>query len=421
MSAAAQRSASAPNASQEPIASREDGPAVSLGLAELAGRVFRREDLDPLAADLQARAAAAEPDMGAAFDLSLLLQLVGQKDQALALQHDILLAVRHFRTVHGDGGGPRLLALCAPGDFMANTPVDFLLEGSNATLDLYFVGHDEPLPATLPNHDVAFVAVGESDQSTRLLQALDDARGAWPRPTLNRKTGGILAMRRDLAAELLADEPSILAPATVRVTRAGLCDVATGDRQLADLLPGHDFPIIARPVGSHAGGGLELLADASELQTYLAGQDGEDFYIAPFIDYRSGDGLFRKYRVVFVAGEPFLAHLAISQNWMVHYLNAGMLEDAAKRDEEAAAMADFAHAFAHRHREAFEALNDRFALDYFGVDCAETPDGRLLVFEADNALIIHDMDPPDVFPYKSAHVRKLFAAFQALVSRQAGI
>ena len=47
--------------------------------------------------------------------------------------------------------------------------------------------------------------------------------------------------------------------------------------------------------------------------------------------------------------------------------------------------------------------------------------GRLLVFEADNALIIHDMDPPDVFPYKSATVRRLFAAFQAMLSKAAGI
>ncbi len=403
----------------EDTADQGAAPAASLGLADLAGRVFRREDLDPIAAALQARAGAAEPDMGAALDLSLLLQLVGQKENALALQADVLRAVQHFRTVHGDGSGPHILAVCAPGDLMANTPVDFLLQGSNATLDTLYIGQGAPLPAMLPSHDVAFVAVGESDASTALLQALDGARGAWPRPALNRRASGVLAMRRDLAAELLSDEPSILAPATVRAGRAALWGIATGEADVADHLPGHNFPIIARPVGSHAGGGLEMLADAVALQTYLAGQEGEDFYIAPFIDYRGADGQFRKYRVVFVAGQPFLAHLAISQHWMVHYLNAGMLEDAAKRAEEAAAMDDFDQVFAVRHAEAFEALNDRFALDYFGVDCAETPDGRLLVFEADNALIIHDMDPPDVFPYKSAHVQRLFAAFQAMVARAA--
>ncbi|HEX7760980.1 MAG TPA: hypothetical protein VF459_15850, partial [Caulobacteraceae bacterium] len=190
MPSAAQHTASAGGLGEE--LEPDAGPAISLGLANLAGRVFRREDLDPIAAELQARAGAADPDLGAALDLSLLMQLVGQKEAALALQADILKSARHFRTTHGDGSGPRLLAVCAPGDLMANTPVDFLLEGSNATLDTLFIPHGAPLPATLPPHDAAFVAIGESDASTAVLQALDGARGAWPRPTLNRRASGIL-------------------------------------------------------------------------------------------------------------------------------------------------------------------------------------------------------------------------------------
>lgn len=402
----------------QPDAPEPPPPAISLGLADLAGRVFRREDLGPLAGDLQARGGAG--DLGAALDFSWLLQLVGQKDQGLALQADILGLQTHFRTRHGDGAGLKLLAVCAPGDFMANTPVDFLLDASNITLDLLFVGLDGRLPATIPEHDVAMVAIGESEHSTAVLQALHDARGAWPRPTLNRRTTGILNMRRDAAAELLDGEPSILAPTTARVSREALFAVAAGLSEVADVLAGQSFPIIARPVGSHAGGGLERIADVAGLSDYLGGQPQVDaFYIAPFIDYRSTDGLYRKYRVVFVAGQPFLAHMAISENWMVHYLNAGMEDDPAKRMEEAQVMATFDDGFAARHVEAFEALNDRFALDYFGLDCAETPDGRLLVFEVDNALIIHDMDPPDIYPYKSAVVRRLFAAFQDLLKRTA--
>lgn len=403
-----------------PAAPEPPPPGISLGLANLAGRVFRRENLDPLAADLQTRGGAG--DLGAALDFSWLLQLVGQKEQALALQADILALQTHFRTTHGDGEGLKLLAVCAPGDFMANTPVDFLLDGSNITLDLVFVGLDGSLPATLPDHDVALVAIGESEHSTTVLQALNDARSAWPRPTLNRRTPGILNMRRDASAELLDGEPSLLAPATARASRETLFAVAAGLSEVGDVLPGEDFPIIVRPVGSHAGGGLERINDTAALAEYLAGQpEVEAFYLAPFIDYRSADGLFRKYRIVFVDRQPFLAHMAISENWMVHYLNAGMEQDPAKRMEEAQVMATFDDGLAARHADAFEALNDRFGLDYFGLDCAETPDGRLLVFEVDNALIIHDMDPPDIYPYKSAVVRRLFAAFQDLLKRTAGV
>ena len=94
--------------------------------------------------------------------------------------------------------------------------------------------------------------------------------------------------------------------------------------------------------------------------------------------------------------------MAVSDHWMVHYLNAGMAEDAAKRAEEAAMMASFETGFAARHADAFAALHAAFGLDYFAIDCAEDREGRLLLFEADTAMIVHDMDPPDLYPYKRA-------------------
>ena len=51
---------------------------------------------------------------------------------------------------------------------------------------------------------------------------------------------------------------------------------------------------------------------------------GDDFTLTQFVDYRSEDGWYRKYRIAFVGGHPFLCHMAASEHWMVHYLNAGM-------------------------------------------------------------------------------------------------
>jgi hypothetical protein len=133
--------------------------------------------------------------------------------------------------------------------------------------------------------------------------------------------------------------------------------------------------------------------------------------------------LFRKYRIVLIEGRPFLCHMAISENWMVHYLNANMTgENSAKRDEEAATMHHFDQDFAVRHQAAFEVLNDTFPLDYYGIDCAETKDGRLLIFEVDTGMIVHAMDPVDMFPYKQDNMRNVFAAFQRMLhkARDAG-
>jgi len=179
-----------------------------------------------------------------------------------------------------------------------------------------------------------------------------------------------------------------------------------------------DWPIIARPIGSHAGKGLEKLDDAAALGAYLAGHTAQAFFVAAFFDYAGADGLYRKLRVVFFAGRAYVAHMAVSERWMVHYLNADMGRPQ-NRAEEAAMMAGFDAGFAARHAEAFAALTDAFGLDYVGIDCAETTDGRLVVFEADVAMIVHAMDSAELYPYKKPQMRKLFEAFEGLLRARA--
>jgi glutathione synthase/RimK-type ligase-like ATP-grasp enzyme len=65
---------------------------------------------------------------------------------------------------------------------------------------------------------------------------------------------------------------------------------------------------------------------------------------------------------------------------------------------------------------AFDSLVRTFGLDYFGIDCAETQDGRLVVFEADVAMIVHAMDSAELYPYKKPAMEKLFAAFVQVMS-----
>ena len=75
-------------------------------------------------------------------------------------------------------------------------------------------------------------------------------------------------------------------------------------------------------------------------------------------------------------------------------------------------MATFDEDFAFRHAPAFREICDRIGLDYFGIDCGELADGRLIVFEADTAMLVHAMDSPDLYPYKKPAMTKLFQAFE---------
>jgi len=111
--------------------------------------------------------------------------------------------------------------------------------------------------------------------------------------------------------------------------------------------------------------------------------------------------------------------MAISSRWMIHYLNADMIDNQQNRAEEAAFMRDFDTSFGARHQEALREVARRCGLDYLIMDCGETRDGRLLIFEIGNAMIVHSMDPEHLFPYKAGQMKKLFGAFQAMLRARA--
>jgi hypothetical protein len=308
----------------------------------------------------------------------------------------------------------RLLVLMAPGDMTSNTPVDCLLENSGIDVTLLYVMPGRPLPSPLPAHDLIFVAIGESSANQVLLRQLDGLPKDSAKPVLNAPRR-ISALTRDRVSDLLKALPGALMPATVLVTRARLLEVSNNKLSLSGIMEGGRFPIIARPLDSQGGKGLVKLDDPPGLAAYLAEWPNAEFYISNFIDYRSPDGQFKKFRVVLVEGRPFGCHLAISSNWMIHYVNADMDASESKRNEEAQFFANFEREFAAKHRQSLQAINEAVGLDYFGIDCAETPDGKLLVFEVDNAAIVHDFDDPKMYPYKSPAMKKIFKAFRELL------
>lgn len=383
------------------------------GLARLLRLHAAGENLSTLCNDLIQQATRDPEDACALLDTAIILQFHGHQDLARQIQREALTLCRHYRLPASRPAALRLLALLAPGDLMANVPIDCLLEGSDIDLDLYYTTGDDAEPSALPAHDLLFVAIGESDANRPLLAAWEERLAAWPRPVLN-PPARIARVARDRAAQLLQGLPGLLMPPTLRTTRAELELAAAGG------LPADLFPLIVRPFDSHAGHDLNKVEDPRELSAALAATPGDGFFVSPFVDYRSADGLFRKYRLVLIAGRPYAVHMAISEHWMIHYLNAGMADSAAKRAEEAAFMAGFDQGFASRHAAALTAIHQTMGLDYLGIDCAETPDGQLLVFEVDPAMVVHATDPVDTYPYKQSCMQTLFTAFRAMLLSAAG-
>jgi hypothetical protein len=302
---------------------------------------------------------------------------------------------------------------------MANTPIELLLEESNVNVLLHYVDADTTNLDDIPNHDIAFVAVAESTDNLPVLLNLERLLRDWRGPILNNAPRVVMGLSRDGVAESLREGVAVVTPAITRISRNVLQDIANGVLALEAVAGIVSYPFIVRPLDTHAGQGMEKIVDPAQLLGFLEAHPDALFYIVSFIDYSSEDGKFRKQRIAFIDGNAYASHMAVSEHWMVHYVNASMSHFEDRRAEEAAWMTNFDEDFAIRHANAFAELGRCFGLDYFAIDCAELPDGRLLVFEVDVGMYVHDMDSAELFPYKGQAMKKLFRAFEAALEQRA--
>ena len=403
----------------EPDAITQPLCADRIGFARLTTMAFRGADLRSLRETLISKVAGGTAEAGDGLDLSLIAQLLGDKPTGLAIQKEVLGFHRLFRSPCATTNpNLRVLALAAAIDMGGNTPIEFLLEQSGIELLTLYVVAGTELPTPLPDHDVAIVIASDSEECRDALDIVDRMSARWPQPILN-PPHRVRNLDRDKLCRLLHGIKGLDIPVTAGATRAQLCGVVLTNMTLNDIVAGLKFPIVIRPCGSHAGVGLAKIDDRVALSRYLSGRAEPKFFVSRFVDYADEDGLFRKYRIAVVDGRAYACHMAIADRWDIWYLNAGMSFSASKREEEEDFMRSFDDGFAARHESALAAMIERIGLDYFTVDCAENNAGELLIFEADNTAVVHNMDSPELFPYKPPQMRVIFEAFAAMLYRRA--
>ena len=206
-----------------------------------------------------------------------------------------------------------------------------------------------------------------------------------------------------LAATLAGVAGAAVAPAR-RLTKEQLLAIGEG------------FPLLVRPTDAHGGRGLERVDDVAAVRAYAARVPAAAYDVCAFTEYRSADGFYRKYRVMFVNGVAYPYHLALDETWMIHYHRAPMGDHAWMRDEERRFLQAPADALA-CWDAVMPAIGAAIGLDYFGIDCTVLSDGTLFVFEADAAMLVHGFDPD---PDKRAAYENIKAALAALLAKRAG-
>lgn len=260
----------------------------------------------------------------------------------------------------------------------------------------------------LPPIDIVFNAIGDADRGAPFFAHAAEFCQNLGRPLLN-PPDRVARTRRDALPALLKDIPGLVVPRIRRIARADMTAFATTGEQ-------SERSLLVRPVGSHGGDDLMRIEDRAELVPYAERVPADEYYVSDFCDYRGADGFFRKYRLIFVDRQVFPYHLAITRHWLAHYWRAEMA-DTMKREEEAF-LADFRQAFRGAAADAVGEAARRLDLDYAGMDCTLLPDGRVLVFEANAAMLVHLRELREQFAYKHAHVPRIIDAMAEMVMRR---
>jgi Flp pilus assembly protein TadD len=385
---------------------RDARPALLGALSRAARRTDRLAE-----AEAAARAAlAARPDDAKLVEqLALILDASKRPQKALALRSDLARRTGPQRGGRADGGEDRtVLVLGAVG--AGHVPTRYLIDPQIfATVSITLLSRDEPdAPLghvdieALAGVDVVFSTLGDVDRDGGQFDAAAALCERLAKPVIN-PPGGILKTGRDSASALFHGIEGMVTPEVRRIEPDTLAAFRI------------ERPMLIRPAGDHGGENLVLLRDEADKTAYLATGPGERLLLTPFHDFRSPDGFWRKYRLIFVDRQVYPFHLAIGEDWLLHYWRADMARSDWKRAEEERFLADWQGVFGPRAAAAVQEAARRLDLDYGGMDCALTADGRVLLFEANACLLLHLDDPAAAFPYKHRHVPRIRSAFTRLV------
>jgi hypothetical protein len=137
------------------------------------------------------------------------------------------------------------------------------------------------------------------------------------------------------------------------------------------------------------------------------------------LDARDGDGFFRKLRVMIIDRKIYPLHLAISRNWKIHYFKADMADSPDNRRHDAAFLDDMPSFVGPRGMAALERINAALDLDYGGIDFAVNSDGDILLFEANDTMVMVPLSNDPKWDYRRPAFDAVFAAIHTMLMQRA--
>ncbi len=369
------------------------------------------EDGATLAAKSHYQAALAiDPDLVEAHQgLARVLTELG--DEAAAGHWQKGFAGHATTTIRHRGAGPGLPLLLLVSARGGNIPTaSLMLDRHFSVTALYADFYDPAQP--LPPHALVLNAIADADACMAALNGAEALLAQSTAPVINppaiiKPTG-----RADIARRLAAI-PGLTVPRIGLLPRDRL-------REPGAAPEGLEFPLLLRSPGFHTGQHFVLAETADMLPDAAAGLLGDEVLTIQYLDARGPDGMARKYRVMMIGGALYPVHLAITADWKVHYYTTDMAHQPAHRDEEQRFLTDMAGVLGPVAMRALAEIDQALGLDYGGVDFALAPDGTILLFEANAAMVIAMPDADPVWDYRRPAITAALNATTRLLLTRSG-
>jgi hypothetical protein len=260
-----------------------------------------------------------------------------------------------------------------------------------------------------------FNLVGDADASAtslRKIQAIENK--IHPLRCFNR-AGNVYRTARGGLPDILSGIPGC------RVPRVKASEPESFSEFEAACDTFDSWPLIVRARGYHGGDHMILLEDRAQLEALKDNQwlyNG--IFLIEFVDYRNGEKLYQKTRVMFVDGVPYPRHSIISDRWSVHSKSRDdlMALDAGLCQQEERFLAYLRDAGLKEYGDVLSAIQERVGLDIFGIDFALV-DGQVVVFEANACMnfLSQDYGEDGRYRYLESYVKDLKHAVKKMLMK----
>jgi hypothetical protein len=162
-----------------------------------------------------------------------------------------------------------------------------------------------------------------------------------------------------------------------RLRRAGLRTprVVDVDARFADGLGGLTLPVVVRKSWGHCDP-LRLLGSRADVAEWLGdqGPSPQDWVAAEYIDVRSADGFYRKYRCVLFGDRGVCRHLIVSTDWEVRPKDRVLTEATIAEELSYVGAPCAVHGILNKARRALE-------FDIAAFDYSFDANGKMIVWE----------------------------------------